>query len=217
MRTLTQQIRLNTALNFIGCGDPRSSIWIMGREEGGPWANRDDEIERFSNITFIPENELEGRGTYTNYRRILESVYPDNYNNREYFVTNLFPFGMPANANIDLPLETKEFFGFNVENDLSMIYEEIMPLRYQCLLIFFKNFDWINKKIFFSPGMNNNVPQEEIRYFIEQLFRSQFANINFQPIPNVNNFLIDETGTKYITQQMGRYNVDPLIEYLQNI
>lgn len=215
MRTLIQQIRLNTVINFIGCGNPLSPVWIMGREEGGPWANTDDEIRRFSNLTFNNENELESPGTYTKYRRILESVYPVNYQNREYFITNLFPFGMPANANEDLPIETKEFFGFNIENYLAKIYEEIMPLRYQCLLMFFKSYDWKSKTIFFSSGMNSNDPQKEIKYFIEQLYCSEFTNLNFQSDPSVNNFLFDESKTKFITQQMGQYNVDPMITFLK--
>lgn len=217
MRTLIQQIRLNTALNFIGYGNPLSTVWIMGREEGGPWANTDDEIRRFSNVSFKNENELESPGTYTNYRRILESVFPVNYQNREYFITNLFPFGMPSNANEDLTMETKEFFGFNIESNLEMIYKEIMHYRYQCLLTFFKSYDWKNKTIFFSSGMNYNDPQVELKCFIEQLYCSEFTTLNFQSDPNVINFLFDESRTKFITQQMSRYNVDPMINFLLRV
>lgn len=214
MRTLDQQIRLNTVLNFIGCGNPLSSVWIMGREEAGQWSNSNEEIRKFSNISFTFENELEAPGTYTNYRKILEFVYPVNYQNREYFITNLFPFGMPSNANKDLSIETKEFFGFNIENNLARIYEEILPYRYQCLLTFFKSYNWNNKTIFFSSGMNYNDPKEELKCFIEQLYCSEFTNLNFQSDPSVNNFLFDESRTKFITQQMGWYNVDPMIEFL---
>lgn len=163
---------------FMGYGNPNSNVWFMGREEASPWDLSPEEIENYRNITHIFRNELEpceAGSAYFSYKQILIDIFPENYHSRNFFITNLFPFGIHNKDNYTP--DQKGILGLN-ENDDMNTSNETFEERCIALRTFFRCHNWKNKYIFFCIGTDY---RNWLNRFLEYLgvnIQNEYDSIN---------------------------------------
>ena len=137
--------------NFIGYGNPKSSLWIFGREEGAGWPDNDFEIITLLD-TQVDQNGLfdskESKGTYGNYNKLVKNIKPNLYQNRDFFVGNLLPFGRKGD---NISPKEAEYFSFEGLR-YSQLIDSIREERIKNLLNFFEKNNWQDKIILFCCG-----------------------------------------------------------------
>jgi hypothetical protein len=160
--------KLRVVNQFIGYGDPKALVWLIGNEENLNDQSRwtDESLYNVRNITYKTDIDLdESVPTYKGYIKLLNCISEDLFKTNNYFVSNIWPIPKYGSAEPFDP-ESKIFFGFNEGDSDREILESIKEDRFDSLQMFFKTFKWEEKILLFCTRQTQ---MDLFKEFIEQL------------------------------------------------
>lgn len=207
--------KLRVANQFMGYGEPNSSVWLIGNEEklnkDSSW--NENNLNEFKNTVYSGSMNLENalsNSTYGGYRRILESLFQKEYSEKKYFITNMWPFAKEGSSK-EFDIDTITQFELAHLGSRKKILEFIKDKRFDALQMFFNIFNWSEKTILFCTG---GTDKDFFLEFIKRLtYESEFEFDESHKDVWVN----DKFKNIYWLNHASRNQIkDEAIEYIRN-